>query len=416
VDTLKRLTDQVGPRTDRTDRAPSFDVARIEPDGEAVIGGHAAPGATVELLRGGVTHARTVAGPSGDFVLVPKPLPPGSYDLTLRATQKDGTVSTSKDSVAVELRSGAAEKPVVALTEPDKPAVVLSKPSSDAAAELAVDAVEGETGGRMYVSGHATPGAKVNLYLNDAYIASATASAEGRIAFSIRSGVRPGDYRVRLDQVDASGHVQKRTEVPFKAPAMLAAAAPANPPTPGSGATTDTKTASAGSHAAAAPPPAAGPPSVAVPSPTAAGATHPAPSASAPRVASTAPVTNRKPAAPPPPPAPRENASAAAGQSAPTSTPAIPKPTVSQQTESGAVMPAPAATPAATPDKGTDVVVVPHVDTTVVVHGDSLWRISQSTYGEGVRYSVIYKANRAQIRNPDLIYPGQIFVLPKEQP
>ena len=45
--------------------------------------------------------------------------------------------------------------------------------------------------------------------------------------------------------------------------------------------------------------------------------------------------------------------------------------------------------------------------------GNSLWRIARRTYGRGVRFTVIYDANRKQIRDPDLIYPGQIFVLPK---
>ena len=45
--------------------------------------------------------------------------------------------------------------------------------------------------------------------------------------------------------------------------------------------------------------------------------------------------------------------------------------------------------------------------------GNSLWRIARRTYGEGLRYSVIYEANREQIRNPDLIYPGQVFHLPR---
>jgi nucleoid-associated protein YgaU len=45
--------------------------------------------------------------------------------------------------------------------------------------------------------------------------------------------------------------------------------------------------------------------------------------------------------------------------------------------------------------------------------GNSLWRIARRSYGDGVRYAVIYEANRNQIRNPDLIYPGQIFYLPK---
>jgi nucleoid-associated protein YgaU len=57
-------------------------------------------------------------------------------------------------------------------------------------------------------------------------------------------------------------------------------------------------------------------------------------------------------------------------------------------------------------------VVVPKIATTVVSRGDSLWRISRVTYGAGMRYAVVYKANRDQIRNPDRIYPGQIFVLP----
>ena len=51
----------------------------------------------------------------------------------------------------------------------------------------------------------------------------------------------------------------------------------------------------------------------------------------------------------------------------------------------------------------------PHV---TVQPGNSLWRIAQSSYGQGVRYAIIYNANRDQIRDPDLIYPGQVFVLP----
>jgi nucleoid-associated protein YgaU len=57
-------------------------------------------------------------------------------------------------------------------------------------------------------------------------------------------------------------------------------------------------------------------------------------------------------------------------------------------------------------------VVASRIATTVVSRGDSLWRISRVTYGAGMRYAVVYKANRDQIRNPDRIYPGQIFVLP----
>ena len=50
----------------------------------------------------------------------------------------------------------------------------------------------------------------------------------------------------------------------------------------------------------------------------------------------------------------------------------------------------------------------------VVQPGNSLWRIARRVYGQGVRYTVIYAANQAQIGNPDLIFPGQIFSVPQE--
>lgn len=49
----------------------------------------------------------------------------------------------------------------------------------------------------------------------------------------------------------------------------------------------------------------------------------------------------------------------------------------------------------------------------VVQPGNSLWRLARRTYGQGTSYTVIYEANKSQIRDPDLIFPGQIFQLPK---
>ena len=62
-----------------------------------------------------------------------------------------------------------------------------------------------------------------------------------------------------------------------------------------------------------------------------------------------------------------------------------------------------------------ETVVIPNINTAIVSRGDNLWRISQRIYGKGLRYTVIYGANQEQIRNPDLIYPGQVFVLPGDQ-
>lgn len=49
----------------------------------------------------------------------------------------------------------------------------------------------------------------------------------------------------------------------------------------------------------------------------------------------------------------------------------------------------------------------------VVQPGNSLWRIARRAYGRGAQYTIIYAANQDQIRDPDLIYPGQIFEVPE---
>lgn len=48
----------------------------------------------------------------------------------------------------------------------------------------------------------------------------------------------------------------------------------------------------------------------------------------------------------------------------------------------------------------------------VVLQGNALWEIARNIYGSGIAYSVIFTGNQQQIRNPDLIYPGQVFDIP----
>jgi nucleoid-associated protein YgaU len=307
---------------DSDDGVPTFDVARIEPTGEAVVAGRATPGATVELLRNGELHDRAVADQSGQFVMVPPRLPPGTYDLTLRSRQPDGRQATSKQSVAVAIEPGPTDRPVVALMTPGKPTVVLSQPPApkSMAGAVIVESVEIEPGGKFHASGRARPGGAVRLYLNDTLVASVTAGADGRFAVTINKGVAPGNYRVRLDEVEPdSGAVRARAEVPFNVPDTMVTA----------------------------------------------------------------------------------------------SVPAQAK--ASKRPDIAAAQQARLAAAAATvlPDGDSpSTVVVPKIATTTVSRGDSLWRLSRYAYGVGTRYAVIYKANRVQIRNPNLIHPGQVFVLP----
>ena len=51
-----------------------------------------------------------------------------------------------------------------------------------------------------------------------------------------------------------------------------------------------------------------------------------------------------------------------------------------------------------------------------VERGDTLWAISAKHLGNGARYQEIFEANREVIKDPDLIYPGQIFHAPVGAP
>lgn len=50
--------------------------------------------------------------------------------------------------------------------------------------------------------------------------------------------------------------------------------------------------------------------------------------------------------------------------------------------------------------------------TYAVVSGDSLWKIAKQFYGNGAEYTKIYNANTDKIKNPNLIYPGQVLTIP----
>lgn len=53
------------------------------------------------------------------------------------------------------------------------------------------------------------------------------------------------------------------------------------------------------------------------------------------------------------------------------------------------------------------------VSAVTVQPGSTLWAISREAYGDGILYVRVFEANRDRIRDPDLIYPGQVFTIPE---
>jgi nucleoid-associated protein YgaU len=293
---------------------PSFDVVTVQPSGDAVIAGRAAPNAKVELRDAGKTVAEATADASGQFVMIPPTLAPGDHSLSLAAGEGGADPETSKE-VAVSVPLPEAKAAVAAVAPPPTvasppPAVAMrtlaTSPSTDAS-RIAIQSVQGDAAGGLVARGSAEPNSAVRLYLNGAAIADAKTMSDGHWSLTIRRGMAPGAYAVRAEEVNPGGAtVVASAEIRFDYPA-----APA----------------SAGASAAASP-------------------------------------------------------SAA--------------PQLSQTSSADAVLDS--------------------IQTAPVVSGHTLWALSQNYYGDPTRYPLIYEANKAQIHNPNLIYPGQVFVVPKFEP
>ncbi len=61
------------------------------------------------------------------------------------------------------------------------------------------------------------------------------------------------------------------------------------------------------------------------------------------------------------------------------------------------------------------ILFIPGVNEWKVKSGNWLWKIANSVavYGDGSKWPEIYEANKDKINDPDLIYPGQLFVIPR---
>jgi nucleoid-associated protein YgaU len=278
---------------------PTFDVVRVEPAGNAVIAGRAAPGQNVRILDGDKLLGTVTADARGEWVFLPSdPLPSGARELRLEAVAPDGTVTAGLGTVVLAVpennrdlagrRQDGPGEALAVLTGPQGDSRVLQKPRSAAgggaprpAGEVTIDTIDYDRGGRVTVGGQAKAGSEVMLYVENNLIGRVQADSTGRWSLTPDRGLENGRYSLRADQVLDGSKVASRAEVAF----------------------------------------------------------------------------DKKP--------------------------------LPEQLEGGRAV--------------------------VVVPGNNLWSIARRTYGEGPRYTLIFEANQGQIRDPDLIYPGQIFMMPEKK-
>jgi nucleoid-associated protein YgaU len=427
--------------------APTLDVVRVGPDGATTIAGKAAPGAAIGFILDGAEVFSTTADASGNFVgLFNLPSSEAARMLSVVAKAADGgtqsidvAIAPIKPLVVAEAAPDAA--PVVAGEAAQAPAALLISPEgvkvvqpetavpAEVAANVSVDSIAYGGDGSVQLGGRGMAGSALRIYLDQAAVAEATVGQGGD--WAVRLGdVAPGLYTLRVDQLGEAGSVVSRFETPFKREtleALAQAAAPAVPAKPPEIAPAPEVVASAEPSAPAAEvtPPAV----VAEPTPAPA-ASQPQPEAAPePGAASTpaapakveetpAPVAVAKvapPAAEVPAAAPEVAAAPAAeapqvstevaeaAAPAPDSAPAVSVAVSTPEVGTAAALPAPAAAASEVAKTAVSITVQP---------GFTLWGIAKSQMGEGVMYVQVFEANKERIKNPDLIYPGQVFTIP----
>jgi hypothetical protein len=190
--------------------APTFDVVRLTPQGEAVIAGRAAPGAEVTVLDGDREIGHVTADRNGEWVLMPKEkLPPGPHQLGLAARAPgDGTVTRSEGVVAMVVPDRAQSSgPVAVLLPPEGPARALQLPTDRR--KFALDIIEYDAGGKVQMLGRAAPDAGVDIYVNDRLAGHGTADASGTWSVTLDKSVPVGHYRLRLEARTATGETTR---------------------------------------------------------------------------------------------------------------------------------------------------------------------------------------------------------------
>jgi nucleoid-associated protein YgaU len=197
---------------------PSFDVVRVNPQGEAVIAGRAAPGAEVTIHDGDKVLGQVTADGRGEWVLVPKEaLTPGEHQLALTAHNKDGTSHDSEGVVAMmvpEHAPGTPQAPVAVLVprEGSGPAKALQLPPGK---KFALDVIQYDAEGKVQLLGRAEPGSHINAYLDGKLVGGMITDGTGGWSLMLSQPVPEGKYQLHIEALDGAGHKLGDTSLAF---------------------------------------------------------------------------------------------------------------------------------------------------------------------------------------------------------
>jgi nucleoid-associated protein YgaU len=368
--------------------APSFDLVRAEADGSLVIAGKAAPQAKVEIVVGAKVIGNATAGAEGDFaVVIDQPLKPGDHQIVLRSTNPDNVVSTSPETAIVSIPENRNGQVLALVEQPGAPSKLISVPEPENAASTQSQATSGDAA----PSASATPSEAEPSAQQPEQQAAATpdsgssSAAAQNPAVADKPTVKVEAVEIEGRKVFVAGVSDPGRKVRAYANDILLGEVVTSP---GGRFLIETeRDLPAGDYIIRVD--ALEPDGVKV----VARAAVPFEREAGEAQSAVAPEAGQ----------PSSGAAAEAKPSEGTSSE-----TAKPEVNSGEVA---AAAPEVLAPK------LQNVDGAVIIRrGDSLWRISRRVYGLGVRYSTIYLANQDQIRDPNRIWPGQVFKVPEKTP
>ncbi len=199
-------------------RLPSFDIVRIDRTGDAVIAGRAAPRSKVTVFANGDPLATEEAASDGAWTMVTEtPLDAGTVELTLEMTTTDGLTVRSDETVVVYVPERPGDKPLVLRTTPGGATEIIQDPRdvTPALGPLSIDSIDYDDSGSVIFSGRAEPERVVVLSANRRLIGRTTSGAKGRWTLTSTS-IPPGQYTLRITQLDAEGKPAYVIEIPFE--------------------------------------------------------------------------------------------------------------------------------------------------------------------------------------------------------
>ena len=198
--------------------APTFDIVRVEPGGDAVVAGRSPSNAQINLLVDGERFAEAIADNRGEWTLTTR-LPVGQMRLSLLARLVDGREVASDQMVVIDVPVDGERVPLVVLQQEGQPSRILQDPDQLLLREgdLFLKVLDYSQDGGLILSGGGSAGSTVRIYLDDGVLGDTAVDVAGEWTFQAKgNAIAPGLYTLRLDQIDENGEVVARIELPFE--------------------------------------------------------------------------------------------------------------------------------------------------------------------------------------------------------